>query len=99
MVLGGAVDSLLTPHARTRMQQRGIRPEALEALLDYGRVRHLHQGGREILFFDKKARARLARANPGAAREADRLTRTYAIVGSNGVVITVGHRYRRVTLD
>jgi hypothetical protein len=93
------LDSILTPRARTRMQQRGIRPEALEALLDYGRVRHLHQGGREILFFDKKARARLARANPDAAREAERLTRTYAIVGSNGVVITVGHRYRRVTLD
>jgi Domain of unknown function (DUF4258) len=99
MVLGGAVDSLLTPHARTRMQQRGIRPEALEALLDYGRVRHLHQGGREILFFDKKARARLARASSGVRREAERLVRTYAIMDSSGVVITVGHRYRRVTRD
>lgn len=48
------------------------------------------------MFFDKKAKARLARANPGAAHEAERLARTYAIVGSNGVVITVGHRYRRV---
>ena len=63
------------------MQQRGIRPEALEALLDFGRVRYLHQGGREILFFDKKARARLARADPAAAREAERLTRSYTILG------------------
>jgi hypothetical protein len=86
----------LTPHARARMQQRGIRPEVLEALLDYGRVRHLHQGGREILFFDKKTRERLARANPDAARDVERLVRTYAIMGSNGVVITVGHRYRRI---
>ena len=78
------------------MQQRGIRSEALEALLDFGRVCHLHDHGREIVFFDKKARARLVRASPGVAREAERLTRTYAIVGSNGVVITVGHRYRRV---
>jgi hypothetical protein len=93
------LDSLLSSHARTRMQQRGIRPEALEALLDYGQVRHLHKSGCEVVYFDKKARARLARANPDAAREAERLTRTYAIVGSNGVVITVGHRYRRVTLD
>lgn len=85
----------ITRHGAVRMQQRGIRPQALEALLDYGCVRHLRQGGREILFFDKKARARLARANP-AARQAERLTRTYAIVGSNGVVITVGHRYRRI---
>ena len=88
--------SILTPHARARMQQRGIRPEALEALLDFGRARYLRNGGREILYFDKKAKARLARADPDAAREAEKLTRTYAIMGSNGVVVTVGHRYRRV---
>ena len=87
----------LTHHARARMQQRGIRPEAIEALLDFGCARHLHSKGRELVFFDKKARARLAKANPGAARDAGRLRRTYAIVGSDGIVITVGHRYRRVT--
>ncbi len=81
------------------MQQRGIRPQTIEALLDFGRMRHLHNGGREIVYFDKKARARLARANPDAVREAEKLTRTYAIMGSNGVVITVGHRYRRVERD
>jgi hypothetical protein len=89
----------LTPHARTRMQQRGIRPEALEALLDYGRVQQLHSCGREIVYFDRRAKGRLTRANPNLAREVERLTRTYAIVGSNGVVITVGHRYRRVASD
>jgi hypothetical protein len=87
---------MLTPHARARMQQRGIRREALDALLDFGRARYLRNGGREIVYFDKKAKARLARADPDAAREVEKLTRTYAIMGSNGVVITVGHRYRRV---
>ena len=86
----------ITRHGAARMQQRGIRPEALQALLDFGRLRHLHNNGCEIVFFDKKAKARFARANPDAAREAEKLTRTYAIVGSNGVVITVGHRYRRI---
>ena len=78
------------------MQQRGIRPEALEALLDFGRVRYLRDHGREIVYFDKKAKARLARTNPAAARDAEKLIRTYAIMGSNGVVITVGHRFRRL---
>ncbi len=87
----------LTHHARARMQQRGIRPEAIAALLDFGSSRHLHSKGRELVLFDKKARARLAKANPSAAREAGRLRRTYAILGSDGIVITVGHRYRRVT--
>jgi hypothetical protein len=89
----------LTPHARARMQQRGISAAILEALLDFGRERHLHADGREIVYFDKKARARLGKVNPAAARAAAKLTRTYAIMGSNGVVITVGHRYRRVGRD
>ena len=87
----------LTHHARARMQQRGIRAEAIAALLDFGCSRHLHSKGRELVFFDKKARARLAKANPDVARETGRLRRTYAILGSDGIVITVGHRYRRVT--
>ena len=77
------------------MQQRGIRAEALEALLDFGRTAHVDRG-REIVFFDKAARARLARHNPFVAKEAERLRRTYAILGSDGTVITVGHRYRRI---
>jgi hypothetical protein len=89
------VQELLTSHARARMQQRGIRPDALEALLDWGKVAHIDRG-RDIVYFDKKARTRLAKRDPAAAREAERLRRTYAIVGSDGTVITVGHRYRRI---
>lgn len=77
------------------MQQRGIKAEALEALLDFGRTFHV-DWGREIVFFDKAARARMARLNPLVAKEAGRLRRTYAILGSDGTVITVGHRYRRI---
>ena len=73
----------LTAHARVRMQQRGIPAAAVEALLDYG----------------KAARSRLAAYEPIAARTADRLVRTYAIVGSDGAVITVGARYRRMPRD
>ena len=78
------------------MQQRGIRAQDLEALLDYGSERHTHRQGCEVLFWDKKARSRLANRNPAAARTADRLARTYAVLAASGVVITVGHRYRRI---
>ena len=88
---------IFTDHACARMQQRGIRPEALEALLAFGCERHLHSKGRALVFFDKAARARLLRDNPAAARDAGRLCRTYAVLGRDGAVITVGHRYRRVT--
>jgi len=83
-----------TDHARTRMQQRGIRVEAIEALLDYGRASPAGEGC-ELVFFDKDARARLW-CNPALAREAERLCRTFAVLGRDGAVVTVGHRYRRV---
>jgi hypothetical protein len=77
------------------MQQRGIRPEMLEALLDYGREVHV-AGGRDLVFFDKRARARLAKAGLGRGAQAERLCKGYAVLSSDGIVITVGHRYRRI---
>lgn len=49
-----------TRHALIRMQQRGIRANVLEDLLDFGRAAHDHRGA-EIVFFDKAARRRIAR--------------------------------------
>jgi hypothetical protein len=86
---------LLMPHARVRMQQRGIRPEMREALLDYGREVHV-AGGRDLVFFDKRARVRLAKAGLARGAQAERFCKSYAVLSSDGVVITVGHRYRRI---
>ena len=88
----------LTRHAQSRMQQRGISAASLDALLEFGRVQYAG-GGRDIVFFDKKARAQLVRAGVLPGSEADRACKSYAILESDGAVITVGHRYRRVTRD
>ena len=93
------MDLAVSPHARARMQQRGIRAQAVEALLDFGRTRHVHSGGRELVYFDKKARDRLLKANPAAAREMSRLRRTYAVLAGDGSVVTVGHRFKRIPRD
>ena len=89
--------AILTHHARVRMQQRGIPAAALDALLEYGAVRHAG-GGRDIVFFDKRSRTRLAKEGVLAGGAADRLCKSYAIIESSGEVITVGHRYRRIPL-
>lgn len=86
--------SYFTNHARARMQQRGISAAAIDLLLDYGRAAHDHHGG-EIVFFDKSARVRLAKTGPAGAKAA-RLARTYAVLGGDGRVLTVGHRFRRI---
>lgn len=78
--------NFFTEHARTRMQQRGIPPAAIEALLDDGRSASAGRGC-EVLFFDK------------AAGKDRRYRRTYAVLGRDGAVVTVGHRYRRIPRD
>ena len=86
----------LTQHARVRMQQRGIGPEVLEDLLAYGRVVHDHRGA-EIVFFDRATRNRLRQARgEDVIRRLGKRLATYAVVGSNGKVFTVGHRTRRL---
>ena len=86
----------LSPHARTRMQQRGISQGALSCLLDYGREAHGHDGS-VTLYFDKAARRRLERdAAPAARKQLARLGRLYAVLDGDGGVVTVGHRYRRL---
>ena len=86
----------LTPHARVRMQQRGIPVDALEDLLDFGHVEYDHRGC-ELVYFDKTARRRLAREHGGQLDERiARLTRAYAVLAGDGSVRTVGWRFKRI---
>ena len=86
----------LSPHARARMQQRGITPAALACLLEYGCEAHDHNGAVTV-FFDKAARHRLERdAGDRTRKKIARLRRLYAVLGGNGEVVTVGHRFRRI---
>lgn len=84
----------LTRHARVRMQQRGVRPQVLSWLLEFGAKAYDGHGG-HVRYFDERARRRIGQ-EVGAdwRRFRDRLD-TYAVVAHDGGVVTVGHRYRR----
>ena len=47
----------------------------------------------------RHARECLSRAGVIPASEAERFSRSYALVESDGAVITVGHRFRRIPRD
>lgn len=81
-------------HARARMQQRGIPSERVERLLAYGREVHDRHGA-VIVYFDRAARKRAERARAAPREELDRLAGVYLVI-ADGVIATVGHRYRRV---
>ena len=60
----------MTHHAQARLQQRGIPPDIVENLLDFGHEAHSHNGSR-IVYFDHRARQqrrRQAASRPGIAQ-------------------------------
>lgn len=84
---------LLTRHARERMQQRGIGPEAIDELLQFGHEQHDRRGA-VIVYFNHAARQRARRAGSDP-RRLDRTAGMYMVI-AGGVIATVGHRWRRV---
>lgn len=85
--------AMLTFHARSRMQQRGIPPAQLEGVLAYGRERHDRHGG-VVIYLDHEAKRRIERDGKVSAGELNRLAGLYVVI-AGGRVATVGHRYRR----
>ena len=86
----------LTQHARQRMQQRGIPRQAIDYVLAYGRVSHDHRGAC-VMWLDKRSRARLGReAGRQVIRKLDKHLDAYVVTDTDGTVVTVGHRYRRI---
>jgi hypothetical protein len=86
----------MTKHAAARQQQRGISPLIMEWLTRYGTTCHDHHGA-EILYFDKQSRKALARSfGDEVVSRLGELLDTYAVVSSDGAIITVGHRIKRI---
>lgn len=89
----------LTPHAAIRLRQRGIRPDVQDCLLAYGRREHDHAHC-EIVYFDTQALKCLQRQeDPRTAHLAQDHRDVYAVVDSDGCIVTTGHRFRRVLRD
>lgn len=83
----------LSKHAAQRLQQRGIRLEAIELLNEFGRRLYTHDGAAKIIF-DHAARRRISAAFGKAAAQLK--FSVYAVVDASGDrVITVGHRRGR----
>lgn len=92
-------DISLSQHSRARMQQRGVPQPALELLVRYGTKEHDHKGSK-ILYFSHRSMRRIARElGDKALTYLDKSFDLYAVMGDNGEIITVGHRYRRILRD
>lgn len=87
---------LETTHARARLRQRALPPLVLDWLHQFG---HEHHDGRGavILHFNRPARRRLGRAvgRQPVRRMKDWLD-VYAVVTTDGHLITAGHRFKQL---
>ena len=87
---------IMTTHAQSRLQQRGIAPEILPLLFEFGSSMHDHRGA-EVLYLTGYGRTRMRKAAGSAKfKQLESSLDTYAVIGSDGQVITVGHRTRRI---
>lgn len=94
-----AAGLMLTPHAAVRVQQRGVDCDVLDCLLRYGR-REFDHAGCEIVVFDDASMDAVARHEPSRLfLKAAESRSLYAVVNSDGQVVTTGHRFRRVIRD
>ena len=85
---------MLTKHAVTRCQQRGIPAEVVDVLLTFGRRRFRH--GAEVCFMDQLGRRQAEKTlgRPRFAQIADKLN-SYVVVSDEGRLITAAPRCRR----
>ncbi len=90
-----SLQAMLSRHALARMQQRGIGPGVIDSVLQYGREYHDRHGG-VIVCLDKRGRRQMQRASGMRDVDIDALTGVYVVLTTDGTVITVGHRYRRM---
>jgi len=86
----------LSNHAQIRLQQRAISMPVLDCLLTFGTKVYDHKGA-EIFFFDRHARDRVRHAfGDQEFKCVQGKLNSYAVVGIDGVVLTVGHRTKRI---
>ena len=90
------MDVMLSHHAKVRMQQRAISEDMLESLLDFGQVKFNGQGT-EILTFPKRVVKHLKKElDHKVFMKIERHLNLYAIMSSDGELITTGYRTKRL---
>lgn len=83
-------------HAVGRAQKRGIPPLIVEWLIAYGEEQPDNRGAR-VMYFTKRSRKRLAHDKGDMiVRRLHGLLNAYAVIASNGQMITCGHRFRKI---
>lgn len=86
----------MTKHASLRSQQRAIPQMLIDLLLQFGSSEKAG-GGSIKVFFDKADRRHVKAYAGPLSRMLDEHLDLYAVVSSDGQIVTVGHRLERIS--
>lgn len=92
----------LTHHAETRSNQRGIKAEAMDVLLKFGKYTHNYSGnhGTKIVTMTKAARERACKElGKTTYAQLEKHLDSFLVVAKSGWVVTCVHRTRRILRD
>ncbi|MCM2341721.1 hypothetical protein [Rhodoferax sp.] len=86
-----------TKHSTQQSQRRGILPIAVEALDRYGQEQY-DGNGAIIVYMNKASRRAMERdwGHRAVAKLWELLNDVYKVVSTDGKIITVGHRYKKI---
>jgi hypothetical protein len=86
----------LTHHAARRLQQRGIPEDVLPLLMRFGAYEYDKNGAR-LIYMTQKSRRRLRKTlGDETYGRLEPTLDVYAVAGTGGTVLTVGHRTQRI---
>ena len=89
-------DMPMTHHASRRLQQRGIPEDVLPWLMRFGAHEYDKRGAR-VVYLTRKSRQRLRRTLGAATYgRLEPALDVYAVVDTDGAILTVGHRTHRI---
>lgn len=90
------LETSITSHAARRLQQRGIPEGVLPLLMQFG-AHEYDKRGAKLVYLTHKSRERI-RLRVGAEHYSrlEPVLDIYAVVDTEGTVVTVGHRTHRI---
>jgi len=82
---------LFTQHAKARMQQRGIKPQWVDLVLEYGR--EVYQQGRHSYSVSlEKLGIQKLKTTYGAIKDLNKLRQMYVVLADDGAIVTCAYR-------
>jgi hypothetical protein len=85
----------LTNHARIRSSQRCIPLELIDLLITYGK--RIYRSGAQVCFFDHRSIRQIKKNVPSSMYKMfEKKCNCYLVIDANGLVITVGRRFKRL---